>query len=84
MKRIKSFCMNAGIKVRNKSCCVVSDESTGLCDSGKRACRNRDDYYFWDHIHPTQAATRAMAARAYAAALPSDAYPIDIRRLLQH
>ncbi|KAH6765267.1 hypothetical protein C2S51_016516 [Perilla frutescens var. frutescens] len=68
-----------GIKITNASCCVVSDKTTGLCDRAKRPCSNKDEYYFWDQIHPTQTATRAMAARAYAADQPADAYPFDIR-----
>ncbi|KAL3624824.1 hypothetical protein CASFOL_031492 [Castilleja foliolosa] len=71
-----------GIKVDNAPCCMVS-ELTGLCEVGKEPCTNRDEYTFWDDYHPSEIFTRATAARAYNAALPTDAYPFDIRHLVQ-
>ncbi|GFP96950.1 GDSL esterase/lipase at1g29670 [Phtheirospermum japonicum] len=71
-----------GIKVSNAPCCVVS-EFSGLCKAGKDPCSNRDEYTFWDNYHPSEIFNRAMAARAYNAALSTDAYPFDIRRLAQ-
>lgn len=38
---------------------------------------------FWDAFHPTEAANTIIATRSYSAQSPSDAYPIDIRRLAQ-
>ncbi|KAI3466780.1 hypothetical protein Pfo_023443 [Paulownia fortunei] len=72
-----------GIKVSNAPCCVVS-EPEGLCVAGQDPCSNRNEYTFWDNFHPSEIFNRATATRAYSAALPSDAYPIDIRRLVQH
>ncbi|KAK6133559.1 hypothetical protein DH2020_032688 [Rehmannia glutinosa] len=71
------------IKVDNAPCCVVS-EPGGLCVAGKDPCSNRNEYTFWDNYHPSEVFNRATAARAYNAALPTDAYPFDIRRLVQH
>jgi phospholipase/lecithinase/hemolysin len=35
------------------------------CLSGTRACGNPDQYLFWDSIHPTTAAHRILAERAF-------------------
>ncbi|KAL3820208.1 hypothetical protein ACJIZ3_006113 [Penstemon smallii] len=70
-----------GITVVNAPCCIVS--SDGQCARNQVPCNNRNQYVFFDNFHPTENLNLAMALRAYNAALPSDAYPIDIRRLVQ-
>ncbi|KAK6124272.1 hypothetical protein DH2020_042024 [Rehmannia glutinosa] len=71
-----------GVRVTNVPCCVVR-RTTGLCAPNQVPCSNRNEYTFWDNFHPTQILNRATASRAYTATLPSDAYPFDIRTLVQ-
>ncbi|GER31808.1 GDSL-like Lipase/Acylhydrolase superfamily protein [Striga asiatica] len=72
----------AGIQVTNASCCPTV-RSTGLCVPNRATCSNRDVYVFWDNFHPTDIVNRATARRAYSQLLRMDAYPVDIRTLLQ-
>ncbi|KAI3456093.1 hypothetical protein Pfo_012756 [Paulownia fortunei] len=71
-----------GIRVVNAPCCVVR-RTTGQCAPNQVPCSNRNEYAFWDNFHPTEILNFVMASRAYNATLPSDAYPVDIRRLVQ-
>lgn len=48
-----------------KPCCTVSAERLGHCVEGGGACSNRDEYYFWDSYHPTEAATLLAANNVY-------------------
>ncbi|CAI9782105.1 unnamed protein product [Fraxinus pennsylvanica] len=73
-----------GIKFANVSCCIVSRSiSQGQCALGKVPCSNRSEYIFYDNFHPMEIFNKLTAARAYNATLPTDTYPIDIRRLVQ-
>ena len=38
---------------------------TGTCLTGTKACGNPDQFLFWDGIHPTTAAHRILAQRAF-------------------
>ncbi|GFQ02719.1 GDSL esterase/lipase at1g29670 [Phtheirospermum japonicum] len=71
-----------GLKVTNASCCPVQN-ITGLCVPNQVPCSNRSEYTFWDNFHPTEIVNRATASRSYTALLPADAYPVDIRHLVQ-
>ncbi|KAG8385376.1 hypothetical protein BUALT_Bualt03G0036600 [Buddleja alternifolia] len=72
-----------GIRVVNAPCCVVLP-IVGICAPGKLVpCSNRNEYVFWDNIHPTEIVNMLAATRAYNATTPSDAYPTDIGRLVQ-
>lgn len=51
------------IKIVSEACCVVG---TGLCVEGSAPCSNRDEYRFWDDVHPTEAAVLAAADTTYA------------------
>ncbi|KAM7258715.1 hypothetical protein ACFE04_014456 [Oxalis oulophora] len=64
----------------NTSCCEYRS-SDAMCVAGGNICPNRDDYAWWDGVHPTEASNRMSANRFYIALNPSDAVPYDIRSL---
>ncbi|KAK8976782.1 hypothetical protein V6N11_047552 [Hibiscus sabdariffa] len=73
-----------GFRVTNAGCCGVGRNNGQItCLPLQRPCRNRNEYLFWDAFHPTEAANVIIGRRSYSAQSPSDAYPIDIRRLAQ-
>lgn len=73
-----------GFRVTNAGCCGVGRNNGQItCLPYQTPCQNRDEYVFWDAFHPTEAANTVIAKRSYSAESPSDAYPIDIRRLAQ-
>lgn len=69
------------IRFTNVSCCTTVSV-TGLCAPGSTPCSNRNEYAFWDNFHTTSVVNQATAARAYSAAVSTDAYPVDISRLI--
>ncbi|XP_047943870.1 GDSL esterase/lipase At1g29670-like [Salvia hispanica] len=58
------------ITVVGKPCCEVSEDSLGHCVEGSTPCSNRDEYYFWDSFHPTEAAASLSAKIIYDAMAP--------------
>ncbi|XAR66623.1 Triacylglycerol lipase [Bertholletia excelsa] len=73
-----------GFRVTNVACCGVGRNNGQItCLPFLTPCRNRNEYVFWDAFHPTEAANIILGRRSYSAQKPSDAYPIDIRRLAQ-
>ena len=54
--------ISCDIKIVSEPCCVVG---TGLCIEGSVPCSDRDEYRFWDEVHPTEAAVAAAANIAY-------------------
>ncbi|CAK7350332.1 unnamed protein product [Dovyalis caffra] len=70
-----------GFKVATSSCCKVRED--GQCIPDEKPCANRSEYAFWDSFHPTEAANRVTAARAYSSYLPSDSEPFDIHHLVE-
>ncbi|KAH9667896.1 GDSL esterase/lipase [Citrus sinensis] len=71
----------------NTPCCEVGNltmnEGVSTCTPFGTSCPNRGEHVFWDTTHPTEVANAVLAGRSYSAQLPSDTYPIDIRRLAQ-
>ncbi|EXB58276.1 GDSL esterase/lipase [Morus notabilis] len=68
----------------NEGCCGVGRNNGQItCLPLQTPCANRNAYLFWDAFHPTEAGNAVVARRAYTAQRPSDAYPVDIRRLAQ-
>ncbi|XP_074292784.1 GDSL esterase/lipase At1g29670-like [Silene latifolia] len=67
-----------GLPVRNSPCCNVMSLA---CVPLSKPCKTRNDHAYWDLAHPTEAANRVLAARAYRAQQPNDAYPMDISSL---
>ncbi|EXB58270.1 GDSL esterase/lipase [Morus notabilis] len=72
---------SVGFTVLNVGCCPVNN--IGQCIPFLTPCQNRTTYVFWDSFHPTEAVNLLTASRSYTAFLPSDTYPIDIKRLAQ-
>uniref|UniRef100_A0A5B7AJJ5 GDSL esterase/lipase n=1 Tax=Davidia involucrata TaxID=16924 RepID=A0A5B7AJJ5_DAVIN len=73
---------SAGFKESNTACCGIGkNKGQFTCLLTQIPCKNRSEYIFWDPYHPTDAANVMAAGLAYNAQSPSDAYPIDIRRL---
>ncbi|KAL8170671.1 hypothetical protein V2J09_022475 [Rumex salicifolius] len=70
-----------GVTVFTASCCTP--RSDGQCQPQSTPCSNRNQYYFWDLFHPTDAVNRVVAARAYKAQSTAEAYPYDISTLAQ-
>ncbi|KAM3306805.1 hypothetical protein P3S67_013676 [Capsicum chacoense] len=74
-----------GLTIFDRPCCMVlpNTRAKGQCIRGQIPCNNRNQYVFFDNFHPTEAANLAIARRSYIAFTPTDAYPVDIRRLVQ-
>ncbi|XVF87251.1 hypothetical protein PTKIN_Ptkin18bG0103800 [Pterospermum kingtungense] len=73
-----------GFRVTNAGCCGVGRNNGQItCLPLQTPCPNRKEYLFWDAFHPTEAANVIIGRRSYSAQSPSDAYPMDIRRLAQ-
>ncbi|KAK3431083.1 hypothetical protein EUGRSUZ_E02867 [Eucalyptus grandis] len=80
MTRPASF----GFSVTNAGCCGVGRNNGQItCLPFQTPCQNRNEYLFWDAYHPSEAANIIVGRRSYSAEAPTDAYPIDIRRLAQ-
>ncbi|GMH05190.1 hypothetical protein Nepgr_007030 [Nepenthes gracilis] len=68
------------LSVVNVPCCGVGDL---YCLPLTIPCGNRNSYAYWDNAHPTEAANRVLASRAYRARDPNDTYPMDISHLVK-
>jgi len=68
-----------GFRVFNASCCQVNE--IGQCIPGRTPCPNRNEYFFWDSYHPTEAVNKIVAQRSFNAIHPTDASPVDISHL---
>ncbi|KAK9732862.1 hypothetical protein RND81_04G027900 [Saponaria officinalis] len=67
-----------GLKVRTSSCCIVLG---GACMPLSVPCGDRNTHAYWDWAHPTEAANKVLAGRAFKNKLPTDTYPMDISSL---
>ncbi|XP_074318655.1 GDSL esterase/lipase At1g29670-like [Silene latifolia] len=67
-----------GLQVTNIPCCGVE---TPVCIPFSIPCVGREKYAYWDHEHPTEAANKVLAKRAYSAIKKTDVYPMGIRNL---
>lgn len=61
---------HGNIRELAQPCCTVSVERMGNCEVGGATCNNRDDYYFWDSYHPTEAAAKLSANILYSSISP--------------
>ncbi|XP_057764180.1 GDSL esterase/lipase At1g33811-like [Salvia miltiorrhiza] len=69
---------HGNITVMVEPCCPVSAERQGQCVVGGIPCSNRDDYYFWDYFHPTEAANLLSANIVYDAISPLLTKGVDV------
>ncbi|XP_021851768.1 GDSL esterase/lipase At1g29670-like [Spinacia oleracea] len=70
-----------GLKITNVPCCGVFQNM--FCNPLNIPCIDRGDRAYWDQAHPTEAANRVLAGRAYKSLNSTDAYPMDISTLAQ-
>lgn len=64
-----------------KTACCGNGTINGQCIPGAKLCPHRQDYLFWDGIHPTQAACK-LVARALFRGSASYVRPINFARLV--
>ncbi|KAL5221335.1 hypothetical protein ABZP36_026048 [Zizania latifolia] len=81
----KALAANAaayGFTVLDRGCCGVGRNNGQItCLPLQRPCNDRSKYIFWDAFHPTEAANRIYAAKAFNSTSSADAYPINISQL---
>ncbi|EPS64602.1 hypothetical protein M569_10182, partial [Genlisea aurea] len=61
-------------RVADRPCCPVVGNA---CAAGSSPCEDRDDYVFWDAVHPSEAANLIIAGDAYQLMAPLYSPPID-------
>ena len=79
------FCLSIlGYKVIDAPCCPVASNNTLIfCTINQTPCPNRDEYFYWDALHLSDATNMVIANRSYNAQSPTDTYPIDISDLVK-
>ncbi|KAK9714488.1 hypothetical protein RND81_06G098200 [Saponaria officinalis] len=68
-----------GIKIIDKPCCKLREDFQ--CKEFVAPCKDRQSYYFFDGVHPTEAVNRITGGRAFQATATSEAFPYDISHL---
>ncbi|KAH6825212.1 hypothetical protein C2S53_018759 [Perilla frutescens var. hirtella] len=67
------------------SCCEVTKISEGgtgiLCKRGGSVCSNRDQFVFFDGLHPTKAVNILVATKAFSSPLKAEVYPFNVKKL---
>ncbi|WOH03511.1 hypothetical protein DCAR_0622910 [Daucus carota subsp. sativus] len=72
--------------VKNPCCQVVSTEDGGndtLCTKGGAMCKDRNQFLFFDGLHPTEAVNVVLATKGFNSNLTSDVYPFSIRKFTE-
>lgn len=66
-------------------CCELlgTGPAAEQCKPNGSTCSNRNNYIFFDGVHPTEVVSTLFGQRAYKAQFPTDAYPFDIMHLAQ-
>ncbi|KAG8046217.1 hypothetical protein GUJ93_ZPchr0008g12893 [Zizania palustris] len=81
----KALAANAaayGFTVLDRGCCGVGRNNGQItCLPLQRPCNDRSKYIFWDAFHPTEAANRIYAAKAFNSTSNADAYPVNVSQL---
>ncbi|XP_058740677.1 GDSL esterase/lipase At5g45670-like [Vicia villosa] len=73
---------STGFTVTNVSCCIT--KGNGFCFPDSIPCFNRNEYVYFDGIHPTEAANNLVALASYDSSYYGNVtHPIDINQLAQ-
>ncbi|GMI74206.1 hypothetical protein like AT1G29660 [Hibiscus trionum] len=72
---------NAAGLVADSPCCQTGGGGGGLCRPDSKPCDNRNQYIFWDSVHPTEAWNELVANSAYSSEKPEEAQPFNIQKL---
>ncbi|XP_058763327.1 GDSL esterase/lipase At5g45670-like [Vicia villosa] len=73
---------SVGFMVTNASCCPTGEN--GFCTPDSIPCTDRNEYVYFDGIHPTEAVNNLVALASYnSASYPNVTYPMDINELAQ-
>ncbi|CAO2203021.1 unnamed protein product [Urochloa humidicola] len=71
-----------GFTVLDRGCCGVGRNNGQItCLPLQRPCDDRSAYMFWDAFHPTEAANRIYAAKAFGSNNTAEVYPINVSQL---
>ncbi|XP_058749045.1 GDSL esterase/lipase At1g29660-like [Vicia villosa] len=74
---------SVGFTVTDRACCPL--KANGFCFPDSIPCTNRNEYVWFDGIHPTEAVNNFVALAAYNSAdTPDVTYPLDISQLAQY
>ncbi|GMI74207.1 hypothetical protein like AT1G29660 [Hibiscus trionum] len=67
--------------VADSSCCQTGGGGGELCLPNSKPCDNRNQYVFWDGVHPSDAWNELVAKSAYGSEKPEEAQPFNIQKL---
>ncbi|XP_066314082.1 GDSL esterase/lipase At1g33811-like [Miscanthus floridulus] len=71
-----------GFTMLDRGCCGVGRNNGQItCLPLQRPCDDRSKYMFWDAFHPTEAAHRIYAAKAFSSNSTAEVYPINVSQL---
>ncbi|PON62692.1 SGNH hydrolase-type esterase domain containing protein [Parasponia andersonii] len=74
--------MHAGFKNVKTACCGLGKLNTETpCSPTAKYCSNREQYVFWDSVHPTQLAHCIFANLKYNRSSPYT-FPMNLGKLL--
>lgn len=66
----------------NCSCCQVSELAKGvLCKRGGSVYKNRNEYVYFDGLHPTEHVNVLLASKGFNSNLTNEVYPFNILKL---
>ncbi|XP_056175469.1 GDSL esterase/lipase At1g29670-like [Syzygium oleosum] len=73
-----------GFKVTTTACCGHGRKRGKIsCQKYQIPCKNRDEYLFWDLVHPTEAANVVVASKLFSDEAELFTYPFTISQLAQ-
>ncbi|GAA0159658.1 lipase [Lithospermum erythrorhizon] len=73
----------SGFTVTKEACCGIGRNKGQItCLPFQTPCSNRSQYVFWDAFHPTEAANKLFAGRAFNGD-KDVAYPLNIKQLVK-
>ncbi|XP_051199668.1 GDSL esterase/lipase At1g29670 [Lolium perenne] len=73
--------MKHGITETYKPCCSEMGPSGVLCRKGGPICSDRNEYLFFDGLHPTDVVNAWISRKGYGSVSPEEAYPINVKML---